>query len=109
MALEGKKTDYILESDNEMSRLSNQHEVIKDAMGGLLQMPIDYSKGPLRILDSGTADGGFEMLYLRIGFHLVFEHSNCTHFADGVSNRFLDSRSRIFHPGWRSRVYWHRC
>ncbi|MCJ1352293.1 MAG: hypothetical protein MMC33_002277 [Icmadophila ericetorum] len=57
MALEGKKTDYILESDNEMSRLSNQHEVIKDAMGGLLQMPIDYSKGPLRILDSGTADG----------------------------------------------------
>lgn len=60
MAQDGKKTDYILESDDEMGRLSNQHGVIKDAMGGLLLMPVDFSKGPLRILDSATADGTFE-------------------------------------------------
>ncbi|KAL9119450.1 MAG: hypothetical protein Q9187_003997 [Circinaria calcarea] len=57
MAEDGKKTDYILESDDEMGRLSSQHEVIKDAMGGLLLVPVDLAAAPLRILDSATADG----------------------------------------------------
>ncbi|KAH6669782.1 hypothetical protein B0J14DRAFT_565564 [Halenospora varia] len=49
---------YIMATDEEMSRLENQHFVIKDAMGGsLLLQPIDLSVGPLRILDSATADG----------------------------------------------------
>lgn len=48
--------EYILESEEEMSRLSNQHGVIKAEMGRLILAPIDLSK-PLRILDSATADG----------------------------------------------------
>lgn len=49
---------YFMATDEEMSRLENQHSVIKDAMGGsLLLQPIDLSVGPLRILDSATADG----------------------------------------------------
>jgi len=53
------KTDYILESDDEVKRLTNQHDVIKDEMGpqGLVLAPIDLSGEPLRILDSATADG----------------------------------------------------
>jgi len=52
------RADYFLASDEEMNRLSNQHSVIKDAMGGrLLLLPVDHSAGALRILDSGTADG----------------------------------------------------
>ncbi|KAG9230918.1 hypothetical protein BJ875DRAFT_487491 [Amylocarpus encephaloides] len=48
---------YFMASPEEMSRLENQHYIIKDAMGGLLLPPIDISVGPLRILDSATADG----------------------------------------------------
>lgn len=52
------KSGYILESDDESDRLSNQHEVIKAAMGGtLLRTPLNFTSEPLRILDSGTADG----------------------------------------------------
>jgi hypothetical protein len=52
-------TDYVLASDEETSRLANQHDVIKDEMGGsLVFAPIDLAAGPLRILDSATADGG---------------------------------------------------
>jgi hypothetical protein len=42
----------------EINRLSNQHDVIKSEMPGssLVLAPVDLSK-PLRILDSGTADG----------------------------------------------------
>lgn len=57
MAPDAKDTEYILDNEEEMGRLSNQHAVIKDAMGGLLLMPVDLSKAPLRILDSATADG----------------------------------------------------
>jgi hypothetical protein len=52
-------TEYIMASDEESSRLANQHGVIKDAMGGLLLAPVDLSGSPLRILDSATADGQF--------------------------------------------------
>lgn len=52
------ESGYMLESEEESARLSNQHEVIKDAMGGsLLRVPINLSNEKLRILDSGTADG----------------------------------------------------
>ncbi|KAI4858862.1 hypothetical protein F4820DRAFT_196154 [Hypoxylon rubiginosum] len=48
---------YPLDNEKEISRLRNQHDVIKVAMGGLVLAPVDLSKSPLRILDSGTADG----------------------------------------------------
>jgi hypothetical protein len=51
------KTEYVLDNDEEASRLAKQHDVIKDAMGGLILAPIDLSRSGLRILDSGTADG----------------------------------------------------
>lgn len=42
----------------EVDRLSAQHYVVKNAMGGKLVLaPIDLSKPDLRILDSATADG----------------------------------------------------
>ncbi|OCL14894.1 S-adenosyl-L-methionine-dependent methyltransferase [Glonium stellatum] len=48
---------YVMKSEEEVSRLSNQHEIIKDAMGGLILANIDLSTRPLRVLDSATADG----------------------------------------------------
>ncbi|KAI0146900.1 hypothetical protein GGR57DRAFT_494179 [Xylariaceae sp. FL1272] len=48
---------YPLEGTDESARLQNQHEVIKADMGGLVLAPIDLSASPLRIIDSGTADG----------------------------------------------------
>jgi hypothetical protein len=57
MAAQSEDTGYLLASEEVMSRLSNQHDVIKDAMGGLVLAPINLSAKPLRILDSATADG----------------------------------------------------
>ncbi|KAH6657436.1 hypothetical protein BKA67DRAFT_555263 [Truncatella angustata] len=48
---------YPLGNDLEAKRLRNQHDVIKDAMGGLVLAPVDFSASPLKILDSATADG----------------------------------------------------
>ncbi|KAK2753309.1 hypothetical protein FQN55_003438 [Onygenales sp. PD_40] len=48
---------YFMTSDDELSRLANQHDVFKDEMGSLVLAPVDFSAGPLRILDSATADG----------------------------------------------------
>lgn len=48
---------YPLENSEESIRLQNQHAVIKDAMGSLVLAPVDLGATPLRILDSGTADG----------------------------------------------------
>lgn len=59
MAVKPDRSEYILASDEEIARLSNQHEVIKDAMGGLLLIPINLSVQSIRILDSATADGMF--------------------------------------------------
>lgn len=61
--VEDEVQTYPIESPEEMARLSNQHEVIKDAMGGLLLVPVDLSIGAKRILDSGTADGDFPSLF----------------------------------------------
>ena len=41
----------------EIKRLSDNHEVVRDAMGGLLLAPVDLSKPGLKIYDSATADG----------------------------------------------------
>ncbi|KAI0110942.1 hypothetical protein GGR51DRAFT_510583 [Nemania sp. FL0031] len=57
MTLTLYKHSYPLANSNEATRLQNQHEVIKDAMGGLILAPLDVKTSPLRILDSGTADG----------------------------------------------------
>ncbi|KAI0206558.1 hypothetical protein F4808DRAFT_455314 [Astrocystis sublimbata] len=58
MTLTSYKHSYPLENSNEATRLQNQHEVTKDAMGGrLVRAPIDLETPQLRILDSGTADG----------------------------------------------------
>jgi hypothetical protein len=51
------KTEYVLDNDEEASRFAKQHDMIKDAMDGLILAPIDLSRSGLRILDSGTADG----------------------------------------------------
>lgn len=45
----------------ELSRLSDQHKLIKDHMGKLVLAPIDLSVSGLRILDSATADGVFSL------------------------------------------------
>lgn len=58
MASTSYKHSYPLENSNETKRLQNQHELYKDEMGGRLVLaPIDVKTSPLRILDSGTADG----------------------------------------------------
>ncbi|KAF2120576.1 S-adenosyl-L-methionine-dependent methyltransferase [Lophiotrema nucula] len=49
---------YIMDTSDEITRLSYNHALFKDAMGGnLVLAPIDFSSGPKRILDSATADG----------------------------------------------------
>lgn len=48
---------YPLSNDVGAKRLRNQHDVIKDAMGGLVLAPLDFAASPLKILDSATADG----------------------------------------------------
>jgi hypothetical protein len=58
--IQPSEAGYFMAAPEESSRLENQHFVIKDAMGGnLLLSPIDLSIGPLRILDSATADGKY--------------------------------------------------
>ena len=53
-----KTDDYILDNGDEITRLTNQHQVLKDAMGGrLLFAPVDLGATSLKILDSATADG----------------------------------------------------
>ena len=55
--LEGKE-EYIMAADpEELNRLTDQHQLIKDHMGTLVLAPADLSKPNLRILDSATADG----------------------------------------------------
>ncbi|CAD6577326.1 MAG: hypothetical protein ASARMPRED_008221 [Alectoria sarmentosa] len=51
--------DYFLsQNPTEIERLSYQHEVIKDYMGGKLVLaPVDFSQSGLHIFDSATADG----------------------------------------------------
>lgn len=46
------------DTSKEVERLRNQHELIRDGMGGkLIRAPIDLSKPDLHILDVATADG----------------------------------------------------
>lgn len=50
---------YFMEHNSlEIERLSYQHEVIQNHMGGnLVLAPIDLTQPRLRVLDSATADG----------------------------------------------------
>lgn len=55
----GKESVYWMESELERKRLASNHFIAKDATGGKLVLaPVDFSK-PMRILDSGTADGAY--------------------------------------------------
>jgi hypothetical protein len=53
-----KRREYMLKNDEDIGRLTIQHPVLKDTIGGNLVLPyIDVSFPGSRILDSGTADG----------------------------------------------------
>lgn len=59
MASSAGEEEYIMASDpEEVTRLTDQHKLIKDHMGALVLAPLDLSQPNLRILDSATADGG---------------------------------------------------
>ena len=48
---------YWMESDEERQRLASNHFIATDAMGGkLVRALVDFSR-PVKVLDSGTADG----------------------------------------------------
>ena len=52
-----QESKYWMESEGERNRLASNHFIAKDAMGGrLVRALVDFSR-PLKILDSGTADG----------------------------------------------------
>ncbi|KAI0594483.1 S-adenosyl-L-methionine-dependent methyltransferase [Biscogniauxia sp. FL1348] len=52
-----QESKYWMESGEERKRLASNHYIAKDAMGGqLVRAPVDFSR-PVKILDSGTADG----------------------------------------------------
>ena len=58
MAIETTGNYAFRHDSTELSRLTDQHQYVKDAMGGRLVLaPIDLFKSGLRILDSATADG----------------------------------------------------
>lgn len=76
MAPRTDTTDYILASEEEVSRLSNQHKVVIDAMGGFFFAPIDLSAKSLQILDSATADGMFPKIPNLSHHHLQIEHES---------------------------------
>jgi len=49
---------YFLENDKEAKRLRQNHECMKNQMGGkLIVAPLDLKQSDLRILDTGTSDG----------------------------------------------------
>lgn len=52
-----KPSSYLLDSDDEMTRLRGQQDVLLDGIGSVVVPPIVWSKPDLRVLDSGTADG----------------------------------------------------
>ncbi|KAH6657935.1 hypothetical protein BKA67DRAFT_556756 [Truncatella angustata] len=52
-----QQSQYWMESQVERKRLASNHYIAKDAMGGtLVRAPVDFSH-PVKVLDSGTADG----------------------------------------------------
>lgn len=94
------QSDYFLESEEEINRLANQHNIIKDEMGSLVLAPIDLSM-PLRILDSGTADGRVVGSY-----HAPCGH--CASEADTAISRHLDSRPGRIYSACRAPGRGHR-
>ena len=58
-----KDSTYWMESELERKRLASNHYIAKDAAGGKLVLaPVDFSQ-PVRILDSGTADGTYSLRF----------------------------------------------
>lgn len=51
------QTTAVKGHSTELQRLRDNGEVIKNAIGGLLFAPVDFSKPGMKILDSATADG----------------------------------------------------
>lgn len=60
MSQQQETPHYFMSSNEEIIRLSYNHEIMKDGLGGnLILAPINFSSAPLTVLDSGTADGIF--------------------------------------------------
>lgn len=78
MALNTYKHSYPLANSDESTRLQNQHEVLKDEMGGLVLAPVDLVASSLRILDSGTADGNLLYLIHNVLFFFVDSIKECS-------------------------------
>jgi hypothetical protein len=59
MASQNDKTGYIMEHEDENKRLTYNHELYKDSMGGQLHFaPVDWeAEPPKSVLDTATADG----------------------------------------------------
>lgn len=52
-----QESKYWMESEGERKRLASNHFIAKDAMGSkLVRALVDFFQ-PVKILDSGTADG----------------------------------------------------
>ncbi|KAF2446672.1 hypothetical protein P171DRAFT_484000 [Karstenula rhodostoma CBS 690.94] len=81
--------DFIMAENDEISRLSANHDIIKDSMpgGSLILPPIDFSASPRRILDSATANG----LWLRDFASSVADSSNHTFIGCDIASADLPS------------------
>lgn len=97
--------DYLLsQNPTEVERLSYQHEIVKDFMGGKLVLaPMDLSKQDLHILDTATADGVPPFLPFRSPLPLG---SPLTHYSRPTS-RPLAPGSPIF-PSRKHHKHLHR-
>ncbi|KAF2686349.1 hypothetical protein K458DRAFT_430195 [Lentithecium fluviatile CBS 122367] len=74
-----KQSVYWMESESERKRMASNHYIAKDATNGALVFaPIDFSR-PVKVLDSGTADGTW-LLDLR---------ANLSALPDGASHVFI--------------------
>ena len=56
-----KESVYWMESELERKRLASNHYIAKNATGGKLVLaPVDFSQ-PVKVLDSATADGMYNL------------------------------------------------
>lgn len=51
-----------MEHSDDLRPLTAQHDAIKDCVGRLVLVPIDFTKPGARVLDSGTGDGMHKIL-----------------------------------------------
>lgn len=93
----------------ELKRLSDNHDVFKDAIGGLILAPVDLSKSGLLILGYATADGKSPR---RLEDHFLFWLCilNQRFVTNGISApayRHVAPRSPIFHTHIQQYLHWH--